>query len=64
MSKGSPAQIESLINQGRYEVAYTLVDGEITFKRKHTETSPIVENGEEINEYLIYNISVPEYLEY
>lgn len=64
LDKGGPSQIETFINQGRYEVTYTLQDGKITFSRKHPEPTPIVFEGEEVNEYLIYNISVPEYLEY
>jgi len=64
LDKGSPTQIESFINQGRYEVKYSLENGVITFSRKHPENTPIVIDGEEVNEYLIYNVSVPEYLEY
>ncbi|MCH2043018.1 MAG: hypothetical protein MK212_02670 [Saprospiraceae bacterium] len=58
-----PQLIEDLIQQGRYKVYVKKENGVITIKANE-EQVPVVINGKEAEEYVIYNVAVPEYLEY
>lgn len=55
--------IEDLIQQGRYKVYVKKENGVITITANEDNT-PVVIQGKEAEEYVIYNVAVPEYLEY
>lgn len=61
---GTTEELQEVIEQGRYELDYELKDGVLTFYRKQSPVLPIVIEGEELQEELIYNVSLPEYLNY
>ncbi|MCP4441854.1 MAG: hypothetical protein GY810_23350 [Aureispira sp.] len=57
-----PNQMEEIINSGRYHVDYALKDGVATFSTKK-DLEPIIIEGKEAEEHIIYNVSIPEYIE-
>lgn len=57
-----PNQMEEIINSGRYHVSYVLKDGVATFSSKK-DLEPIIVDGKEAEEHIIYNVSIPEYVE-
>lgn len=57
-----PNQMEEIINSGRYHVDYTLKDGVATFSSKK-DLEPIIVDGKEAEEHIIYNVSIPEYVD-
>jgi len=63
LDNASPQDIENVIRTGRYNVEMKSKNGVITFTSPENKT-PVVLNGQNAEEYVTYNISVPEYMEY
>lgn len=63
-AEGTQEELQELIEQGRYDLEYEIKKGVLTFHRKQSPILPIIINGNELEEELIYNISLPEYLNY
>lgn len=59
----SPFILEQLSQEGRYNVEGVVKDGVITI-REPRNNPPIIMDGREIEERIIYNIAVPEYVTY
>lgn len=62
LNHATPEIMEDLIKQGRYHLQSETKNGVITFKTKQ-DNPPVIIGGKEAEEYVIYNISIPEYLE-
>lgn len=59
----SPFILEQLSQEGRYNVEGIVKDGVITI-REPRNNPPIIMEGREIEERVVYNIAVPEYVTY
>lgn len=62
LNYATPEIMEDLIKQGRYHLTSDTKNGVITFKTKK-DHPPVIIGGKEAEEYVIYNISIPEYLQ-
>jgi len=63
LDKASPNQIEDIIKTGRYHVTHKEKDGVMTLTTKE-DLVPIIIEGKAAEEYVIFNISVPEYMDW
>lgn len=63
ISNANKAQTEEWIRTGRYHVLQEEKDG-VVFLRSKKKESPIYIDGAEATEYITYNISVPEYMDW
>lgn len=62
LNHATPEVLEDLIKQGRYHLKMDNKSGVLTFSLKHENHPPVIIGGKEAEEYVIYNISLPEYL--
>lgn len=63
LDRANPRDMEEIIRSGRYQVQSQINDGVLTLTTKENKT-PVVINGLSAEEHVIYNISIPEYIEY
>ncbi len=63
IENASIQQTEELIKTGRYHVSHEEKNGVIHIQTKK-ELAPVIINSKQAEEYVIYNISVPEYMEW
>ena len=63
LDHASPQDIENVIRTGRYNVTMKNKNGVLTFSSPENK-APVVINGQNAEEFVTYNISVPEYMEY
>ena len=61
LDHATPEIMEDLIKQGRYHLKSETKNGVMTFRVKE-DNPPVIIGGKEAEEYVIYNISLPEYL--
>ena len=61
LDHATPEIMEDLIKQGRYYLKSETKNGVMTFRVKE-DNPPVIIGGKEAEEYVIYNISLPEYL--
>lgn len=59
----SPFILEQLSQEGRYHVEGLVKDGVITISEPRNNP-PIILEGREVEERIIYNIAIPEYVTY
>lgn len=63
LDRASPRDMEEIIRSGRYQVQSQINEGVLALTTKENKT-PVVINGLSAEEHVIYNISIPEYIEY